>query len=173
MATPDFNVLVAAFRPSHEQHKQARTWLTGALESCASGGTVELLPMVVASFLRLVTNRKVFPDPDSPGEAAAFLKSLTVVPGVTVQHLGPEWPTFERLCVELGLAGDDIPDAWIAAAVIASGLHLVTFDTDFERLLRPSQYTLLSRTLGIAESRPRYGARMRKSRRRRKARRAA
>jgi len=59
MTTPDVNVLVAAFRASHVHHRQARAWLTSALESCATGGNVELLPMVAAGFLRVATNRKV------------------------------------------------------------------------------------------------------------------
>ena len=171
MTTPDVNVLVAAFRPNHPQHRPARAWLTHALQACEGGGTVELLPMVAAGFLRLVTNRKVFPVPAAPQQAVEFLRSITAVPGVSMPHLGTEWGNFEKLCVDLNLAGDDIPDAWIAAAVTAAGLHLVTFDTDFARLLRPTQYTLLSKAFGVAEPRPRYGAR--KPARRRRARKAA
>ncbi len=169
--TPDVNVLVAAFRDGHVHHRTARAWLSGALESCGRGGTVEILPMVAAGFLRVVTNRKMFPEPDSPRDAAAFLKTLFDVPGVTMPHLGGEWRSFEKLCVDLDLAGNEIPDAWIAAAVSNRGFHLVTFDADFARLLRPTQYTLLSRMVGIAEPRARY--RVRKARRRPKARRTA
>lgn len=43
----------------------------------------------------------------------------------------------------IGLTGNAIPDAWIAVAAKSSGLHLVTLDRDFARLLDPSHYTLL------------------------------
>ena len=157
--TPDVNVLVAAFRVDHSHHVPARTWLSRALEACATGGTLEILPMVAAAFVRLVTDARVFRIPDSARDAHAFLRNLLAADGASMPHLGSEWNTFERLCIDLGVVGEDVPDAWIAAVVTADGLHLVTFDRDFTRLLRPTQYTLLSRTLGIAESRPKYGAR--------------
>lgn len=41
------------------------------------------------------------------------------------------------------LSGNDIPDAWIAAAVLAHRDHLASFDKGFRRLLNPEQFTLL------------------------------
>lgn len=64
---PDVNVLVAAFRPDHEHHVVAATWLNAARDACATGdGTFVLPPMVVAGFLRVVTNHRVFID-HAPG----------------------------------------------------------------------------------------------------------
>ena len=48
-----------------------------------------------------------------------------------------------QLCIEKNLGANDIPDAWLAAAVIQFGEHLVTFDVDFKNLLRGSQVTVL------------------------------
>ena len=48
-------------------------------------------------------------------------------------------PTGEKC----GLAANDVPDAWLAAAVIQQGEHLVSFDADFIHLLTPSQFTRL------------------------------
>lgn len=141
--TPDVNVLVAASRSDHPYHAQALTWLTGTLKACETGGTVELLPMVAAAFLRLVTNQKVFPQPMPPRDAVAFLRAILRVPGVSMPPLGQEWSGLERLCLDLALTGNRVPDAWIAAAVNAGGYHLVTFDRGFHDLLRPSEYTLL------------------------------
>ncbi|WP_186407537.1 hypothetical protein [Candidatus Accumulibacter aalborgensis] len=42
------------------------------------------------------------------------------------------------------LSANDIPDAWLAAAVIQLGEHLVTFDADFKKLLGRTQVTVLS-----------------------------
>lgn len=159
--TPDVNVLVATWRPDHVQHASARQWLDQVLDACRHGGHLEILPMVAAGFLRLVTNPKVFREPDSAERAVGFLRGLLAVPGVTMPNLGAEWAVFENLCVELGLTGNDIPDGWIAAAVTANGFHLVTFDRGFSALLRPSEYTLLGAVPGVRERKARYGAKRR------------
>jgi hypothetical protein len=49
-----------------------------------------------------------------------------------------------QLCIEKNLTANDVPDAWLAAAVIQFGEHLVTFDADFRKLLRRTQVTVLS-----------------------------
>lgn len=38
---------------------------------------------------------------------------------------------------------NDVPDAWLAAAVTQLGEHLVTFDADFKKLLSQKQVTVL------------------------------
>ncbi len=85
---PDVNVLVAAFRPDHEHHVAAVTWLNGARDACARGdGTLVLPPMVVAGFLRVVTNHRVFIDPDPVQDAIAFLDALLETP--VLKSAGP------------------------------------------------------------------------------------
>lgn len=142
--TPDVNVLVAASRSDHPHHKIAHAWLEEAVASCADGSTLKLMPMVVASFLRLVTNAKIFIHPTPIESAVEFLDALFAVPGVETPYLGAEWPIMRQLCVEKKLAANDIPDAWLAAAVIQLGEHLFTFDTDFRKLLKRSQVTILA-----------------------------
>jgi toxin-antitoxin system PIN domain toxin len=141
--TPDVNVLVAASRSDHPHHKIAYAWLEQAAASCADGATLRLMPMVAASFLRLVTNAKIFIHPTPIENAVEFLDALFAVSGVETPNLGTEWPIMRQLCVEKKLAANDIPDAWLAAAVIQLGEHLVTFDTDFKKLLKRSQVTIL------------------------------
>jgi toxin-antitoxin system PIN domain toxin len=142
--TPDVNVLVAASRSDHPHHKAAYACLDEALAACADGGTLRLMPMVVASFLRLVTHAKIFVEPTPIKDAVAFVAALLAVPGVDMPALGSEWPLMRDLCIEKTLAANDIPDAWLAAAVKQLGEHLVTFDGDFKRLLRRTQVTVLS-----------------------------
>lgn len=141
--TPDVNVLIAASRSDHPHHKIAYAWLDEAVENCADGATLRMMPMVVASFLRLVTNAKIFVHPTPVEDAAKFLDAILSVPGVEMPYLGAEWPIMRQLCVEKNLTANDIPDAWLAAAVIHLGEHLVTFDTDFKRLLKRAQVTVL------------------------------
>lgn len=141
--TPDVNVVVAASRSDHPHHKPALNWLKGALESCRSGGSFQLLPMVATAFLRLVTNPRVFPNPTPLPDALAFLDAIMNVPGVEMPELGREWKAFIQLCLAGPLTGNRIPDAWIAATVASSGYHLVTFDRGFVDLLAPGSRTIL------------------------------
>ena len=141
--TPDVNVLIAAPRSDHPHHKTAYAYLNEAIAACTDGATLRLMPMVVASFLRLVTNSKIFVHPTPVEDAVGFIDALFAVPGVEMPSLGIEWPVMRQLCLEKKLAANDIPDAWLAAAVIQLGEHLVTFDSDFRKLLRHAQVTVL------------------------------
>jgi predicted nucleic acid-binding protein len=99
--------------------------------------------MVVAGFLRLATNRKIFAEPMPIGAAIDFVDSLLAIAGVDIPELGREWPTLRQFSREHGLTANDITDAWIAAAVRTLGSHLVTFDRGFTRLLGRTELTLL------------------------------
>jgi toxin-antitoxin system PIN domain toxin len=144
--TPDINVLLAAFRVDHVHHEVALDCLRAGLASARTGQSLVRLPMVVAGFLRLATHGRIFVEP-APAEAAvAFIDSLLAAPGVEFAELGREWPVFRRLVSELGLGGNDVPDAWIAAAVQQHGERLVTFDRGFGRLLGRAEVTVLQAT---------------------------
>lgn len=141
--TPDVNVLIAASRSDHPHHKTAYASLNEAAAACAEGASLKLMPMVVASFLRLVTNPKIFLQPTPVADAVNFIDALLAVPGVEMPPLGAEWPIFRKLSLEKKLAANSIPDAWLAACVIQLGEHLVTFDTDLKKLLARTQVTVL------------------------------
>ena len=141
--TPDLNVLLAASRSDHPQHSVALSWLQTASAECETGGSLELLPMVAAGFLRLATNPKIFASPTPIGAATDFIDSLLAIPGVEMPELGREWPTLRRLSRQGDLAANAIPDAWIAAAVKTLGSRLVTFDRGFSRLLDRGELTVL------------------------------
>ena len=142
--TPDVNVLVAASRSDHPHHDIARAWLENAAAAAATGSALILMPMVLAGFLRLVTSPKIFQDPTPIDAAVGFIDALLAVPGVHLAALGPEWPRLRQLCLDKQLAGNSLPDAWLAAATMHFGEHLVSFDRDFRKLLGRSQFTLLN-----------------------------
>jgi toxin-antitoxin system PIN domain toxin len=141
--TPDVNVLIAASRADHPHHEPARTWLESALDACGHGRSLAILPMVASGFLRLVTHPRVFVQPTPVESAAAFLRAVLQSPGVDVPPLGREWPVLLELCERHRLTGNDVPDAWIAAAVEANHGHLVSFDKGFRRLLKATYLTVL------------------------------
>ena len=141
--TPDVNVLVAAARSDHPHHGIARDWLEETLADGDSDVACTLMPMVLASFLRLVTSPKIFRSPTPIEEAIGFVDTLLSLPRVQLAELGSEWRRFRQLCLDKGLGANDLPDAWLAAAVAQRGERLVTFDRDFRRLLGRALFTVL------------------------------
>ena len=141
--TPDVNVLVAAARSDHPHHAEARSWLEETLAGADSNAACTLMPMVLASFLRLVTSPKIFKRPTPIEEAIGFVDALLTLPGVQLAELGPEWKRLRALCVDKKLSDNEVPDAWLAAAVAQRGEHLVSFDRHFKKLLGRGQFTLL------------------------------
>lgn len=99
--------------------------------------------MVVASFLRLVTHPRVFLQPSPTYLAIDFVDALLALPGCQWLELSSEWPHMAALCRDRALQANQIPDAWIAAAVRRHGAHLVTFDRDFSKWLDRHEYTWL------------------------------
>ena len=71
------------------------------------------------------------------------LAGAVAMAGVQLAPLGPEWPKLRQLCLDRQLSGNQLPDAWLAAAVEHLGEHLVSFDRGFRRLLPRSRFTLL------------------------------
>jgi len=142
--TPDVNVLVAASRTDHPHHAVARAWLEDAVTASGAGAAFTLMPMVLASFLRLATSPKIFQQATPIEDAVAFVDALLALPGVQLALLGPEWPKLRRLCLDKQLGGNDLPDAWLSAAVAHRGEHLVSFDRDVKKLLARGQFTLLA-----------------------------
>ena len=142
--TPDVNILVAASRTDHPQHTVALAWLERAASAAETGAAFTLMPLVVTSFLRLVTNSRVVPNPTPIERAVEFVDALLALPGVRLVTLGTEWLKLRTLCLEKRLGGNDLPDAWLAAAVLHHDEHLVSFDADFKQLLGRGQFTLLA-----------------------------
>ncbi|MCU0919547.1 MAG: PIN domain-containing protein [Burkholderiaceae bacterium] len=142
--TPDVSVLVAASRSDHPHHVVALEWLEEAVGASRTGAALTLMPMVLASFLRLVTSPKIFQLATPIEDAVAFIDALMTSPGVQLAPLGPEWAKLRQLCLDKQLGGNDLPDAWLSAAVVHLGEHLVSFDRDFRKLLARSQLTLLA-----------------------------
>ncbi len=132
---PDVNVLAAAWRANHPHHAVARGWLEEAVKASEAGAAFTLMPMVLASFLRLVISPKIFRQATPIEDAMGFVDALLASPGVQLAHVGSEWSKLRQLCLEKHLCGNDVPDAWLSAAVAQMGEHLVSFDRDFRKLL--------------------------------------
>lgn len=131
MVLPDVNVLVYAHREDTAHHAGCRGWLETVVNGDAAFGLSEL---VLSGFVRVVTHPKVFTRPSPISDALAFADQLREGTNCVRVEPGPRhWEIFRRLCVEHGVKGNLVPDAYLAALAIESGCEWVTTDRDFSR----------------------------------------
>jgi hypothetical protein len=129
MILVDANLLVYAHVASLTQHQAARVWLDARL----NGSTQVGLPWpTLLSFVRLVSNPRIFEHPQSISKAWAQVEEWLTCPVVWIPQ-----PT-ERHREILGSLLTDrltrsnlVPDAHLAALAIEHGLTLCSTDRDF------------------------------------------
>jgi toxin-antitoxin system PIN domain toxin len=127
----DANILIYAHVSSFAQHNLARDWLDQQLNASAPVG----LPWAsLLAFLRLVTNPRVFEQPEPISDAwqqvRAWLSSETAwVPQPTERHAD----ILGKFLTLPGVHGNLVPDAQLAALAVEHGLTLYSTDGDFAR----------------------------------------
>ncbi len=127
----DVNVMIYAHRTVAPKHAAYKNWLDNVINGGQAYGMSEL---VLSSFVRIVTQRRVFDPPSSLDEAFAFVEVLRDQPHCVLVAPGPRhWEVFTRLCREAGAKGNLIPDAYLAALAIESGSEWITTDRDYSR----------------------------------------
>lgn len=125
------NVLVYAHREELPDHIAYRDWLLGAVNGEAAYGMSEL---VLAGFVRVVTNPRVFDVPTPLDTALAATEVLRSQPNCVLVGPGTaHWDIFTRLCRAAGAKGNLIADAYLAALAIEAGAEWTTSDRDFSR----------------------------------------
>lgn len=131
MILPDVNVLVYAHRRDASRHEAYRAWLEEAVSGPAPYGLSDL---VLSGFVRIVTHPRVFVDPTPLAEALAFVRSIRDRENRVAVEPGPRhWEIFLDLCERVGVRGNLVPDAYLAALAIEAGMEWVTTDGDFRR----------------------------------------
>jgi toxin-antitoxin system PIN domain toxin len=127
----DANLLLYAVDSTSAEHDAAATWLEGTLNGTRRVG----LPwQTIGAFLRISTHPRVTTNPLTSAAAWSFVD----------EWLGadPVWvpPATERtarvlgsLTAEVGVTGNLVPDAQLAALALEHGLIVQTADTDFGR----------------------------------------
>lgn len=131
MILPDVNVLIFAFRPDAERHDEYKRWLDSVVNGDAAFG---ISPQVLASLLRIVTNPRIFPRPDSFEDALRFCATLMDQPHCQAVQPGPRhWQIFCDLCRRSHALGNLVQDAWFAALAIEFGCEWITTDRDYTR----------------------------------------
>jgi toxin-antitoxin system PIN domain toxin len=127
----DVNLWVYAFRSDSPWHRIARAELEAGLHS---GDAYLFCPYVAASFLRLVTNPRIFIQPSRLEQGWAFadlLESSERAFRADIDSM--TYGIFKHVCLVSRAVGNDLPDALLAAIAIRHGATFVTMDRGFAR----------------------------------------
>jgi toxin-antitoxin system PIN domain toxin len=131
MILPDVNVLIYAFRRDSERHGIAKQWLDSVVSGHAKFG---ISPLTLSAVVRIVTNPRVFREPDTIERAFAYCHTLMGQPHCEIVVPGERhWSIFESLCTATDTRGPRVTDAWFAALAIEHSCTWVTFDRDYAR----------------------------------------
>jgi len=127
----DANVLLYAVNEDAPRHREAREWLDGAL---GAGVTVGFSWVVLLAFVRLATKVGLMPAPLSLTEACDRVREWLAQPSAVVVEPGPRHlEVLEHLLGPIGLGGNLVNDAHLAALAIERRAEVVSFDNDFGR----------------------------------------
>lgn len=127
----DVNLWVNAFRADSPRHALGQRFLTESLDRRES---FIFCPNLASSFLRLVTNPRIFVQPSTIDEAWAFVDYLEAHPSaIFAEADAMTFGIFKHLCLVSKAAGNDVPDAFLAALALRRDATLVTADTGMRR----------------------------------------
>ena len=131
MILVDANILLYAEDQLSPRHAAARSWwdaqLSGASPVC-------LCWTVLAAFVRIGTNPRVFEHPLSLDQAASRVQSWLDQPCMRiVRPTERHWTVFRNMLLEGQASGNFVTDAHLAALAVEHGCELISTDADFSR----------------------------------------
>jgi uncharacterized protein len=127
----DANVLLYAVNEDARHHHQARAWLDGAL---SGDTTVAFAWIALLAFLRLATKVDLFPSPLSLDEAMDRIDAWLGAPAaVVVEPTAAHARVVRQLLRSVGVGGNLVNDAHLAALAMEHRCGLVSYDNDFAR----------------------------------------
>ncbi|MDE0678586.1 MAG: type II toxin-antitoxin system VapC family toxin [Acidimicrobiales bacterium] len=131
MIVPDLNLLIYAHNEAAPGHDAARNWWESLLRGSERIGVPW---MVVCGFLRLTTQRRFYEGPLTPEYATATVSDWFAVTSVMPLNPGAQhWAILRRLLVDVGVGGNLVTDAHIAALAIEHQAEVHSNDSDFAR----------------------------------------
>lgn len=127
----DANVLLYAVNSDAQHHEQARSWLDRSLSGEA---TVAFSWVSLLAFVRLATKEGLFPAPLTADAAFDRVDAwLSARPAVVVQPTPAHGSVLRRLLGGVGVGGNLVNDAHLAALAIEHRGTVVSYDNDFSR----------------------------------------
>jgi toxin-antitoxin system PIN domain toxin len=131
MLLVDANVLINAYREDAVDHAAYYAWLDGVFRAHRS---FALPDIVAAAFVRIVTNPRIFHNPEPVERALANIEDLQARSEcVWLRAEDRHWAIFADLCRKTHATGNLITDAWLAALAIEQDCELISADRDFAR----------------------------------------
>jgi len=128
---PDVNVLIYSFRTESHRHTICKGWLDKVVRDDTQFG---LSPLTLSALARIVTSPRIYVRPSPIEEVFAFCDNLLNQPNCEIVSPGARhWTIFRRVCMETGVRGPLVADAWFAALAIERGCTWITYDRDFAR----------------------------------------
>lgn len=127
----DVNLWVYAFRADSPLHSRVRPLFEQSLEAREP---FLFIPSVASSFLRLVTNSRIFKEPSEDREAWSFIDYLEAHPAAVFgEDDAMAFGIFKHLCLVSGARGNDVPDAFLAALALRHDATLLSADASMKR----------------------------------------
>jgi toxin-antitoxin system PIN domain toxin len=128
---PEEPILVYAHRAETAHEKRVLKWFE---EQLKPPRTFAMSELVLSGFVRIVTNRKIFPTPTTLVTALAEVERIWNLPNcVRISPGAKHFDEFVRLCRDGRVTGKLVADAYLAALATESGCTWITFDRDFAR----------------------------------------
>lgn len=131
MIVPDVNILIYAFRADAAEHQTYAPWLNKVI----SREPIGVSDTILSGFVRVVTHPRITTSPAPVEAAMAFTRSLLAAPRTQWVTAGAAaWDRLDALAAgDVGIRGNLVPDAYIAALCLANGARLATRDRGFGR----------------------------------------
>ena len=131
MILVDANLLLYAEDSLGSRHTEARTWWD---EQLSGSSPVCLCWTVIAAFIRIGTNTRVFKQPLSLAEAINRVQSWMDQPCTRLIYpTQNHWEVFREMLTQGQASGNLVTDAHLAALAVEHGCELCSTDTDFSR----------------------------------------
>lgn len=131
MILVDANILLYAEDSLHPRHRPACAWWD---EQLSGSGVVCLCWTVLAAFIRIGTNPRVFEHPLDLDQALARVQSWLDQPCTRIiRPTERHWAVFKQLLRHGQATANLVTDAHLAALAVEHGCRLASTDSDFSR----------------------------------------
>ncbi len=131
MKLVDANVLLYAVNRDAQHHETSRTWLDRSLSGEA---TVAFSWVALLAFVRLSTKAGLFPRPLTVEGALDRVHAWTTAPSAVILEPTPDHGlVLGRLLGGIGVGGNLVNDAHLAALAVEHRCAVVSYDNDFAR----------------------------------------
>ena len=131
MKLVDANVLLYAVNSDAVHHERSRRWIDGAL---LGEDTVAFAWIALLAFVRLSTKVGLFPAPLTVDQAMDRVDAwVGAGPAVVVEPTAQHGTILRSLLRSVGVGGNLVSDAHLAALAIEHRCGILSFDNDFAR----------------------------------------